>query len=282
MSTNIDLLNPDLNSVNSLVVGLGVSRDVPKQELLTENELDDLINSQLAKQEVFITPLVQPAPQVSYVQESEQEFISVPEDIQKITDLPPPQIDDTINTNGSDEEEEEEPEPPKVELFDYDLNTMNSNLDLIRTETLERLEKLKTNQNLLYNKTELLEKFNLIDERELAIQTMKKDQNIQRIGQIQNALSRRFELITTVLDVALKYEDTILKWYKTLMEVEKDKVAAYGKIKALSKSASVGESDINKALEEVNKALAGDSKHLVEQAKHELNVSGYSGKKFNQ
>lgn len=274
MSINPDMLNPDFNSISNLVVGLGGTSGVNKQDLLTENELDDLINSQLANQEVQLTK-PQYEPQVEQVQEQcytqQEEQISIPEDIKNKVETPPI------------EEELDIPVPEvKVELFDYDLSTMNSNLDQIRVDTLARLEKLKSNQNLLYNKTELLEKFNLIDERELAIQTMKKEQNLSKIGQIQGALSRRFELITAVLDVALKYEDTILKWYKTLMEIEKDKVAAYQKIKALTKAATVGESDINKALEEVNKALAGDSKALIESAKHELSVGGYGGKKFNQ
>lgn len=278
MSTNIDMLNPDFNSVNSLVVGLGSQQNNPKQELLSEDELDELINSQLSKQETQLNQVPQEPIQVEQEQEEIHEQISIPEEIKTKVEAPVmPEIPQL------EENQEEDNLPPKEEeKFDYDLNTMNTNLDTVRTDTLSRLDKLKTNQNLLYNKIELLEKFNLIDERDLAIQTVKKEQNLQRIGQIQGALSRRMELITAVLDVALKYEDMILKWYKTLMEVERDKVSAYQKIKMLNKATTVGESDINKALDEVNKIIAGDSKHLVEAAKNELNVSGYGGKKFNQ
>lgn len=278
MSTNIDMLNPDFNSVNSLVVGLGSQQNNQNQGLLSEDELDELINSQLSKQEAQLNPAPQEPIQVEQEQEEIHEQISIPEEIKTKVEAPVmPELPPL------EENQEEEDLPPKEEKkFDYDLNTMNTNLDTVRTDTLSRLDKLKTNQNLLYNKIELLEKFNLIDERELAIQTVKKEQNLQRIGQIQGALSRRMELITAVLDVALKYEDMILKWYKTLMEVERDKVSAYQKIKMLNKATTAGESDINKALDEVNKIIAGDSKHLVEAAKNELSVSGYGGKKFNQ
>lgn len=226
MSTNIDMLNPDFNSVNSLVVGLGSQQNNPKQELLSEDELDELINSQLSKQETQLNQVPQEPIQVEQEQEEIHEQISIPEEIKTKVEAPVmPEIPQL------EENQEEDNLPPKEEeKFDYDLNTMNTNLDTVRTDTLSRLDKLKTNQNLLYNKIELLEKFNLIDERDLAIQTVKKEQNLQRIGQIQGALSRRMELITAVLDVALKYEDMILKWYKTLMEVERDKVSAYQKI----------------------------------------------------
>lgn len=279
MSTNIDMLNPDFNSVTNLVVGLGSQQNNTKPDLLSEDELDELINSQLSKQETQLNQVPQEPIQVEQEQEEIHEQISIPEEIKTKVEAP---VMPEIPTIEENQEEEEDLPPKEEEKFDYDLNTMNTNLDTVRTDTLSRLDKLKTNQNLLYNKIELLEKFNLIDERDLAIQTVKKEQNLQRIGQIQGALSRRMELITAVLDVALKYEDMILKWYKTLMEVERDKVSAYQKIKMLNKATTVGESDINKALDEVNKIIAGDSKHLVEAAKNELSVSGYGGKKFNQ
>lgn len=158
---------------------------------------------------------------------------------------------------------------------------MNDNLEGIRNETIERINMIKTNQNILLNKVALLEKFNIVDERELAIQMSKKEHNVQRIGQVQNALSRRMELLTNVLDLTLKYEDAILKWYKTIMEIEKDKVNAYQKIRSLTKAVTAVDGDVNATLSAVNNLIQTDSKHLLDEAKNELSLNGYGGKKFN-
>lgn len=276
MSLNKNMLNPDMDSVNNLVAGLGGIRDEPKEELMTDDELDDLINSQLAKQESY-TQLVQ-EPQIQPSQPSQPQVVGTTQVTPTVSIVIPPEVPQS----DPSEESSEEATPPVIEtIIDYDITTMNNNLEGIRNETIERINMIKTNQNILLNKVALLEKFNIVDERELAIQMSKKEHNVQRIGQVQNALSRRMELLTNVLDLTLKYEDAILKWYKTIMEIEKDKVNAYQKIRSLTKSVTAVDGDVNATLSAVNNLIQTDSKHLLDEAKNELSLNGYSGKKFN-
>lgn len=275
MSLNNNMLNPDMDSVNSLVAGLGGIRDEPKEELMTDDELDDLINSQLAKQESYIQPVQEP--QIQPSQPSQPQVVGTTQVTPTVSIVIPPEVP---QANQSEEASEEE--APVIEtIIDYDIKTMNDNLEGIRNETIERINMIKTNQNILLNKVALLEKFNIVDERELAIQMSKKEHNVQRIGQVQNALSRRMELLTNVLDLTLKYEDAILKWYKTIMEIEKDKVNAYQKIRSLTKAVTAVDGDVNATLSAVNNLIQTDSKHLLDEAKNELSLNGYGGKKFN-
>lgn len=276
MSLNNNMLNPDMDSVNSLVAGLGGIRDEPKEELMTDDELDDLINSQLAKQESYIQPVQEPQP-LQPSQPPQPQVVGTTQVTPTVSIVIPPEAP---QANPSEETSEEE--APVIEtIIDYDIKTMNDNLEGIRNETIERINMIKTNQNILLNKVALLEKFNIVDERELAIQMSKKEHNVQRIGQVQNALSRRMELLTNVLDLTLKYEDAILKWYKTIMEIEKDKVNAYQKIRSLTKAVTAVDGDVNATLSAVNNLIQTDSKHLLDEAKNELSLNGYSGKKFN-
>lgn len=277
MSLNNNMLNPDMDSVNSLVAGLGGIRDEPKEELMTDDELDDLINSQLAKQESYIQPVQEPQP-LQPSQPPQPQVVGTTQVTPTVSIVIPPEVPQS----DPSEESSEEATPPVIEtIIDYDITTMNNNLEGIRNETIERINMIKTNQNILLNKVALLEKFNIVDERELAIQMSKKEHNVQRIGQVQNALSRRMELLTNVLDLTLKYEDAILKWYKTIMEIEKDKVNAYQKIRSLTKSVTAVDGDVNATLSAVNNLIQTDSKHLLDEAKNELSLNGYSGKKFN-
>lgn len=277
MSLNKNMLNPDMDSVNNLVAGLGGIRDEPKEELMTDDELDDLINSQLAKQESYIQPVQEPQP-LQPLQPSQPQVVGTTQVTPTVSIVIPPEVP---QANPS-EETSEEATPPVIEtIIDYDIKTMNDNLEGIRNETIERINMIKTNQNILLNKVALLEKFNIVDERELAIQMSKKEHNVQRIGQVQNALSRRMELLTNVLDLTLKYEDAILKWYKTIMEIEKDKVNAYQKIRSLTKAVTAVDGDVNATLSAVNNLIQTDSKHLLDEAKNELSLNGYGGKKFN-
>lgn len=274
MSLNNNMLNPDMDSVNSLVAGLGGIRDEPKEELMTDDELDDLINSQLAKQESYIQPVQETQP----LQPSQPQVVGTTQVTPTVSIVIPPEAP---QANPSEETSEEEAAPVIETIIDYDIKTMNDNLEGIRNETIERINMIKTNQNILLNKVALLEKFNIVDERELAIQMSKKEHNVQRIGQVQNALSRRMELLTNVLDLTLKYEDAILKWYKTIMEIEKDKVNAYQKIRSLTKAVTAVDGDVNATLSAVNNLIQTDSKHLLDEAKNELSLNGYGGKKFN-
>lgn len=276
MSLNKNMLNPDMDSVNNLVAGLGGIRDEPKEELMTDDELDDLINSQLAKQESYIQPVQEPQP-LQPSQPPQPQVVGTTQVTPTVSIVIPPEAP---QANPSEETSEEE--APVIEtIIDYDIKTMNDNLEGIRNETIERINMIKTNQNILLNKVALLEKFNIVDERELAIQMSKKEHNVQRIGQVQNALSRRMELLTDVLDLTLKYEDAILKWYKTIMEIEKDKVNAYQKIRSLTKAVTAVDGDVNATLSAVNNLIQTDSKHLLDEAKNELSLNGYGGKKFN-
>lgn len=277
MSLNNNMLNPDMDSVNSLVAGLGGIRDEPKEELMTDDELDDLINSQLAKQESYIQPVQEPQP-LQPSQPSQPQVVGTTQVTPTVSIVIPPEAP---QANPSEETSEEEAAPIIETIIDYDIKTMNDNLEGIRNETIERINMIKTNQNILLNKVALLEKFNIVDERELAIQMSKKEHNVQRIGQVQNALSRRMELLTNVLDLTLKYEDAILKWYKTIMEIEKDKVNAYQKIRSLTKAVTAVDGDVNATLSAVNNLIQTDSKHLLDEAKNELSLNGYGGKKFN-
>jgi len=224
-----------------------------KQTLMGEDEIDKLINSQIQPSQVSPQPTqqqipIQPAPQVS-----------LPE-----AEPTPPQ-------------EEEE----KDESSSFDLDSMNKNLGEITNDAKLRIKGLIQKQTTLNARISLMEKFILLDEKDLAVELAKKEPNYPRISGLRKSLVNQTELLSQIMDILLKFEDSVHKWYKTLMDIEKDKVSAFQKVKSITKETTTMDGDINHVLGQINNYIHTNPT-IAQEAQGLLNMSGYGGKPFNQ
>lgn len=224
----------------------------PKQPLMSDDDIDKLIESQRAMHQTNQSSQAQvPQPQPVYQEPKPEEPTSQPS----------------------------QTEAPATDAFD--LTGMNTNLGAIVNSTKERIKGLQAQQNKIAARIELLEKFIKLDEKELAIEVSKDDPNQQRIRGIRNAISNQTELFGNTLDILLKFESSIYTWTKALMDIEKDKVSAYQKIKSVNKEQSSTETDINEVLLNLNNVIRNNPDKIVSSADNFLNINGYGGKKFN-
>lgn len=212
--------------------------------LISDDEIDKLINSQVKQVPIQPIPIPTTPPQPS-----------------------PPQEDN--------DEETTEPDSMK-----FDMDSMNKNLDAITTSTKNRINNLITQQDKLKSRVTLLEKFINLDEKELAIEVSKPEPNNQKIIGIRKSILNQTELFGQTLDILLKFESQIQSWTKTLLDIEKDKVGAFQKIKSLSKEQTSAETDINEVLLNINNIIRNDPGKVLQSAEGFLNINGYSGKKF--
>lgn len=220
-------------------------QETTKQNLLSDEDIDKLINSQLEN-------VSKPAPTVETVTNESNNFN--------------PPISNI---------EDDEPKTKK-----YDLNEMNINLADIRKRTLERIAELDKKQKKIADRINLIEKFISLDEKSLAIETSRQEPNLQKISAIKKSLFSQTELITETTDILLKFEAQIQGWTKTLMEIEKDKISAYQKINSLDKEQVTADGDITSILTHVNDIIRKDPSKVLQATSGTLNIDGYSGKRF--
>ena len=226
-------------------INLGGGLDQGTKPLISDDEIDKLINSQV--KHPMPTPIPTPVP------------------------LPiPPQVEE-------DTEEQKEPEAIR-----FDMDSMNRNLDAITTSTKLRIQNLIAQQDKLKGRVTLLEKFIMLDEKELAIEVSKPEPNNQKVVGIRKSILNQTELFGQTLDILLKFESQIQSWTKTLMDIEKDKVGAYQKIRSVSKEQASTETDINEVLLNINNIIRSDPGKVLQSAEGFLNINGYAGKKFEK
>ena len=224
-------------------INLGGGLDQGTKPLISDDEIDKLINSQV--KHPMPTPIPTPVP------------------------LPiPPQV------------EEDTEEQKESEAIRFDMDSMNRNLDAITTSTKLRIQNLIAQQDKLKGRVTLLEKFIMLDEKELAIEVSKPEPNNQKVVGIRKSILNQTELFGQTLDILLKFESQIQSWTKTLMDIEKDKVGAFQKIRSVSKEQTSTETDINEVLLNINNIIRSDPGKVLQSAEGFLNINGYSGKKF--
>ena len=119
-----------------------------------------------------------------------------------------------------------------------------------------------------------------LDEKELAVEVSKVEPNNQKIVGIRKGILNQTELFGQTLDILLKFESQIQSWTKTLMDIEKDKVGAFQKIRSVSKEQSSTEADINDVISNINNIIKNDPSKILHSVDGTLNINGYSGKKF--
>ena len=224
-------------------INLGGGSDQGTKPLISDDEIDKLINSQVKH------PMPTPIP------------TQVPLPI-------PPQV------------EEDTEEQKESEAIRFDMDSMNRNLDAITTSTKLRIQNLIAQQDKLKGRVTLLEKFIMLDEKELAIEVSKPEPNNQKVVGIRKSILNQTELFGQTLDILLKFESQIQSWTKTLMDIEKDKVGAFQKIRSVSKEQTSTETDINEVLLNINNIIRSDPGKVLQSAEGFLNINGYSGKKF--
>ena len=224
-------------------INLGGGSDQGIKPLISDDEIDKLINSQVKHPQPAPIPTPIPLP------------------------IPPQEEDD----------QEEQKEPDAVR---FDMDSMNRNLDAITTSTKLRIQNLIAQQDKLKGRVTLLEKFIMLDEKELAIEVSKPEPNNQKVVGIRKSILNQTELFGQTLDILLKFESQIQSWTKTLMDIEKDKVGAFQKIRSVSKEQTSTETDINEVLLNINNIIRSDPGKVLQSAEGFLNINGYSGKKF--
>lgn len=254
-----ELLTPKIDNIN---ISFGGSKVSSKEDIMNEDDIEQLILSQVPK----VSPPVLPSPeQASIAQDNKPE-------IQNDLNSPPDNLEDNKSKNAQN--------IPDNIIIDFDIDSMNNNLNAITTDAKKRIIDLDKKQKLLDSRIGLIEKFILLDEKDLAKELVKEKVNLTSVGQIQKSITNRTELLSQILDISLKYEDTIIKWNKTMMDIEKDKVSAYQKIKGINKETKIMDDDINSVLNTIN-TFVKENPSILEDAKNELNIKGYGGQTFN-
>ena len=250
-NTSQDIIQP-LQPLNGLMgINLQSNLNPPKQDLMPEDEIDKLINSQIRQ-----------------------------DTIKEVREIPPPvpPIIPPVEPPKSGPPTEED---SKEETSSFNLEGMNKNLDNIVSDTHGRIRALIIKQNTLNSRITLMERFIILDEKDLALELAKKEQNYTRISGLRKSLVNQTELLAQVMDILLKFEDAVHKWYKTLMDIEKDKVSAYQKVKAVTKETTTMDGDINQVLGQINNFIHTNPT-IAQEAQGLLSISGYGGKPFNQ
>lgn len=225
-------------------INLGGGMEPGSNSLISDDEIDKLINSQVKQP----TPIPIPTP------------IPLPTT---------PQVDEELDES-----------PSESDSIKFDMDSMNKNLDAITTSTKTRIQNLIVQQDKLKGRVALLEKFIMLDEKELAIEVSKPEPNNQKIVGIRKSILNQTELFGQTLDILLKFESQIQSWTKTLLDIEKDKVGAFQKIRSVSKEQTSTETDINEVLLNINNIIRNDPNKVLQSAEGFLNINGYSGKKF--
>lgn len=225
-------------------INLGGGMEQGSNGLISDDEIDKLINSQVKQP----TPIPIPTP------------IPLPTT---------PQVDEELDES-----------PSESDSIKFDMDSMNKNLDAITTSTKTRIQNLIVQQDKLKGRVTLLEKFIMLDEKELAIEVSKPEPNNQKIVGIRKSILNQTELFGQTLDILLKFESQIQSWTKTLLDIEKDKVGAFQKIRSVSKEQTSTETDINEVLLNINNIIRNDPNKVLQSAEGFLNINGYSGKKF--
>lgn len=184
--------------------------------------------------------------------------------------------------NGYDNSEQQDTQKNEPEIkIDFNLDSMNANLEEIIKSTKGRIKQLIEQQNKVSVRVNLLEKFIKLDEKELALEINKTTPNDQKIRGIRNSIVNQTELFGTTMDILLKFEGSIQSWTKTLLDIEKDKVSAYQKIKSVNKEQASAETDITDVMTALNNAIKTNPNTIFSTADNVLSIQGYSGKKFN-
>ena len=223
-------------------INLGGGTEQGSNGLISDDEIDKLINSQVKQPTPIPTPIPLPTS---------------------------PQVDEEPDESSSESDS-----------IKFDMDSMNKNLDAITTSTKLRIQNLITQQDKLKGRVALLEKFIMLDEKELAIEVSKPEPNNQKIVGIRKSILNQTELFGQTLDILLKFESQIQSWTKTLLDIEKDKVGAFQKIRSVSKEQTSTETDINEVLLNINNIIRNDPNKVLQSAEGFLNINGYSGKKF--
>ncbi len=226
-----------------------------KQALMPEDEIDKLINAQIQHPSATLNQVPQ--------------------------QLVPPVVQPPEPTPPVDTPEEPTKQEPESDSLTFNLDSMNLNLDSITVDAKKRITGLVQKQSTLNSRITLMEKFIILDEKDLAVELAKKEPNFARISGLRKSLVNQTELLSQIMDILLKFEDSVHKWYKTLMDIEKDKVAAFSKIKTLTKETTTMDGDINDVLGQINKFIHTNPT-IANEAQGLLNMSGYGGKPFNQ
>lgn len=270
MSTNEnELLKPQLNNIN-LSFGNAINNN-PNDTIMDEDEIENLIMSQVHTPK---TPIL-PQPQTTVAPVAPVVPVAEKKEVQKEAPKEAGDLDDI------DESQEKPKSEEPLIINSFDIDSMNENLNNITSDAKIRIKELDKKQKLLDSRIGLLEKFILLDEKDLARELVKEKVNLTAVGQIQKSISNRTELLSQILDISLKYEDTIIKWNKTMMDIEKDKVSAFQKIRGLDKEVKTMDGDINEVLSTIN-SFVKENPNIVNDAKNQLSIGGYGGQPFDK
>ena len=204
-------------------------------------------------------------------------FIEAQKNQQPVTQEQPQSFANDYNNSEHQDIPKNEPEVK----IDFNLDSMNANLEEIIKSTKGRIKQLIEQQNKVSARVNLLEKFIKLDEKELAMEINKTTPNDQKIRGIRNSIVNQTELFGTTMDILLKFEGSIQSWTKTLLDIEKDKVSAYQKIKSVNKEQATAETDITDVMTALNQAIKNNPHTIFSTADNVLSIQGYSGKKFN-
>ncbi len=136
----------------------------------------------------------------------------------------------------------------------------NIALNLKRKEIKEKIEQLESKLQKHAMKEGMLDK--IIGMTYTELENLKENEFTRR-GQKQSILIKQLEALGLLHDTILKYEDTIQKYHKILIDLESNKLNSYLKIESLKKEEKVQDDNIIEVLAAIQEQLTAGSNGVI-------------------
>jgi len=150
---------------------------------------------------------------------------------------------------------EEEPSKNLSQEEHHKLN-FDKNTDIIKHEIELKITQMNRKIERFHNKESILDKMISMTNQE--IESLSPTEFTRR-GQKQAILLKQLEALSVLNDTILKYEDSIQKYNKMIIDIENNKLKTFISIKSISKEEINEEMDLKKLLVEVQELIKNGS-----------------------
>jgi len=119
---------------------------------------------------------------------------------------------------------------------------------------------------------------NIINRMSQEINTYIEKENKKVVDIVQGKILKFYETLGFINDTIIKYEDTIQKYIKMMIDIENHKVGAFTKIKAATKNANNDDSNYTELMEAITKLTSNNveaNTEMLEHVKNELKMEGF-------
>jgi len=165
-----------------------------------------------------------------------------------------------MNVNLSDIKLPGSKEEPDKNLSqeEYHKKNFDKNIDVIKHEIELKIIAMNKKIERFHNKESILDKMISMTNQE--IESLSPNEFTRR-GQKQAVLLKQLEALSVLNDTILKYEDSIQKYNKMIIDIENNKLKNFISINAISKEEKTDEMDLKKLLVEVQELMKASSEN---------------------